>query len=87
MNYVYLLLLYLAVCTIAAVLTQFTGKGERPLREGMLVWWFFPLGFFYCMAAGITEGTEGVSNSLGEFIAELMNLPDKQESVGERRPW
>lgn len=66
-------IVYLITCTLGAIVTQFTGDSGRSFREAILVWWFFPLVFFYFFSALIFEGPKELVHSMREFRNEMLN--------------
>jgi hypothetical protein len=73
MNALIFLVTYFGVCTVAAIITQFTGHADRNFREAILVWWFFPLVFIYFFTSLIYDGPKELLKSMREFKNELMN--------------
>lgn len=64
---------YFFICTLGAIVTQLTGHSDRSFREAILVWWFFPLVFFYFLSALIFDGPAELSRSMKEFRNEMLN--------------
>lgn len=74
MNAIIFISVYFGICTLAAIITQFTGRSERSFREAILVWWFFPLVLVYFLTSLIYDGPKELVKSMREFGNELMNV-------------